>query len=262
MAYRTSFFVFSFLFIKLFKAKWLRFLRETLGFAEILNFYIERIPLPWLINLKIKEFWSLVFVKRLAQNWSDNCVPCKNMVIVKWSALTTKKSDCFFSTSYNRNDSSTYFFVSDIRDKDELSLKMKGIDVVYHSAALKHVIIWERSPYQAVQTNIVGVQNVINKAMENRVKHVVFTSSDKAVNPTSVLGTSKMMCERLISAANNSNFDSGQFFLRHASETFFDQMVLWLRFFTTRFLLEYLTLFLSNLKKYYQKSIFWPDRSW
>ena len=53
---------------------------------------------------------------------------------------------------------------------------------------------------------------MINGAMENRVKHVVFTSSDKAVNPTSVMGTSKLMCERLISAANNSNFDSGQNF--------------------------------------------------
>jgi FlaA1/EpsC-like NDP-sugar epimerase len=64
------------------------------------------------------------------------------------------------------------------------------------------VIFCEKSPYESVQTNINGVQNIISAALENQVGRVIFTSSDKAVNPTSVMGTSKLMGERLITAAN------------------------------------------------------------
>ena len=74
------------------------------------------------------------------------------------------------------------------------------MNIVFHTAAFKHVILCERSPFEAVQTNIMGVQNLIKGAIENKVECVVFTSSDKAVNPTSVMGTSKLMGERLISA--------------------------------------------------------------
>jgi len=86
---------------------------------------------------------------------------------------------------------------------------MKGIDVVFHVAALKHVVLCERSPLEAVQTNIHGVQNIINAAMENHVKKVIFTSSDKAVNPTNVMGTSKLMGERLMTAANSNSRENG-----------------------------------------------------
>ena len=85
---------------------------------------------------------------------------------------------------------------------------MKSIHVVFHAAAFKHVILCERSPFEAVQTNILGVQNVITGAFENQVERVIFTSSDKAVNPTSVMGTSKLMGERLMTAAN-SNYRKG-----------------------------------------------------
>jgi len=78
--------------------------------------------------------------------------------------------------------------------------------VLFHTAAFKHITLCERSPFEAVQTNIVGVQNLITAARENNVEHVIFTSSDKAVNPTSVMGTSKLMGERLMTAAN-SNLD-------------------------------------------------------
>jgi FlaA1/EpsC-like NDP-sugar epimerase len=81
---------------------------------------------------------------------------------------------------------------------------MKGIDWVFHTAAFKHVLQCERSPFEAVQTNILGVQNIIYAAIENRVERVIFTSSDKAVNPTNVMGTSKLMGERLITAANSN----------------------------------------------------------
>jgi FlaA1/EpsC-like NDP-sugar epimerase len=79
---------------------------------------------------------------------------------------------------------------------------MEGVDVVFHCAALKHVTIGEYNPFEIVRTNLVGLQNVVQSAIENRVSKVVFTSSDKAVNPTNAMGASKLMGERLIAAAN------------------------------------------------------------
>jgi FlaA1/EpsC-like NDP-sugar epimerase len=110
------------------------------------------------------------------------------------------------------NEPRARFFVADIRDSDELSRRMRGVDIVFHSAALKHVILCERSPEQAVQTNIHGVQNVIAAATENKVERVIFTSSDKAVNPTNVMGTSKLMGERLMTAANSHKRGDGPIF--------------------------------------------------
>lgn len=93
--------------------------------------------------------------------------------------------------------------VGDIRDVDRLDMLFEGVDVVFHLAALKHVILCEKSPFDATQTNIIGVKNVIQAALNNDVERVIFTSSDKGVNPTNVLGTSKLMGERLITAANS-----------------------------------------------------------
>lgn len=104
------------------------------------------------------------------------------------------------------------FFLADIRDYGKLRRKMKGIDIVFHAAAFKHVILCERSPYEAVQTNIQGVQNVILAASDNNVERVIFSSSDKAVNPTSVMGTSKLMGERLMTAANSNYRRKGPIF--------------------------------------------------
>jgi FlaA1/EpsC-like NDP-sugar epimerase len=96
-------------------------------------------------------------------------------------------------------------YVGDVRDSDKLMTVVDGIDNVFHLAGLKHVIICERAPFDAVQTNILGVKNVINAALAHDVQRVLFTSSDKAVNPTNVMGTSKLMGERLITAANSLN---------------------------------------------------------
>lgn len=93
--------------------------------------------------------------------------------------------------------------IGDIRDADKLHMMCAGVDIVLHTAALKHVILCERAPFDAVQTNIMGVKNVIQAALANNVERVIFTSSDKAVNPTNVMGTSKLMGERLFTAANS-----------------------------------------------------------
>ena len=90
----------------------------------------------------------------------------------------------------------------DIRDRNRIFGLMKGVDVVLHLAAMKHVIICEESAYDAVETNIVGTQNLIDAALMAEVKRFIFTSSDKAVNPSNGMGTSKLMAEKLVSAAH------------------------------------------------------------
>lgn len=126
--------------------------------------------------------------------------------------IDNNESQLFFLDQQYLEDSRANFFVADIRDRDELTRKMAGIDAVFHCAALKHVILCERSPEQAVQTNIQGVQNVIAAAQANDVQKVIFTSSDKAVNPTNVMGTSKLMGERLMTAANSNKRGKGPIF--------------------------------------------------
>ena len=106
------------------------------------------------------------------------------------------------------------FAFGDIRDARRLESLFSGMDVVLHTAALKHVASCELAPSEAVKTNILGVSNVIEAARNTGVGRELFTSSDKAVNPTNVMGTSKLMGERLMSAAQASarRHEAGLFF--------------------------------------------------
>ena len=94
-------------------------------------------------------------------------------------------------------------FLGNVRDEDRLRRAMDGVDIVFHCAALKHVYISEYNPFEAMQTNIEGTNNVIQAAIEAGVERVVLTSSDKAVNPTSTMGATKLLGERLFIAANH-----------------------------------------------------------
>jgi FlaA1/EpsC-like NDP-sugar epimerase len=116
--------------------------------------------------------------------------------------IDNNESELFFLMEEHRGMPGIEFMLGDVRDRDTLMRNMRGIDIVLHSAALKHVILCEQSPRDAIQTNIQGVQNVIDAAEAAHVERVLFTSSDKAVNPTNVMGTSKLMGERLMTAAN------------------------------------------------------------
>ncbi len=127
-------------------------------------------------------------------------------------AIDNNESEIFFLEQRFSKHTEANFFLGDVRDVEKLSSKMKGIDIVFHTAAYKHVVLCERSPFEAVQTNILGVQNIIKAAISNNVKRVIFTSSDKAVNPTNVMGTSKLMGERLMTAANCNMRPGGTIF--------------------------------------------------
>ena len=94
------------------------------------------------------------------------------------------------------------FLQCDVTNASELQRVFGGIDICVHAAALKHVPSCERSPFSALHVNVNGVENVMKAAHHHGVEKVLFTSSDKAVNPTNVMGTSKLMGERLFTAMN------------------------------------------------------------
>lgn len=94
------------------------------------------------------------------------------------------------------------FLIGDIRDRERLERAFENVDIVFHLAALKHVGACEYNPFEAVKTNIQGTQNVLDSAIHNNVELVLFTSSDKAANPSNAMGASKLMAERLVTAAN------------------------------------------------------------
>ena len=93
-------------------------------------------------------------------------------------------------------------FIGDVRDKERLFIAMEGVDIVFHTAALKHVPLCEYNPFEAIKTNILGTQNVIDAAFTNGVDKVVIISTDKAISPVNVMGATKLLAEKLAIAAN------------------------------------------------------------
>ncbi|MGG4172081.1 SDR family NAD(P)-dependent oxidoreductase [Bacillus safensis] len=96
------------------------------------------------------------------------------------------------------------FALGDVRDASRVKQLVKGVDIIFHAAALKQVPTCEDNPFEAVQTNIIGGQHVIEAALEHEVSHVVNISTDKAVSPTNAMGATKLISEKLFSQANES----------------------------------------------------------
>lgn len=108
-----------------------------------------------------------------------------------------------FDLEQELNSKKIRILIGDIRDKDRLVMAMDGIDIVFHTAALKHVPLCEFNPFDAVKTNVLGTQNVLEAALINNVEKVINVSTDKAVNPTNVMGATKLLAERLTISANH-----------------------------------------------------------
>ncbi len=95
------------------------------------------------------------------------------------------------------------YFIGDIRDLPRLERAMEGIDIVVHAAALKQVTAAEYNPFEAVKTNIIGGQNVIDACLASNVKRVIALSTDKAAAPINLYGATKLCSDKLFVAANN-----------------------------------------------------------
>lgn len=109
------------------------------------------------------------------------------------------------------NNQKVKFYIGDVRDKNSVDQVMPGVDYVFHAAALKQVPSCEFFPIQAVQTNILGAENVLTSAINHRAKRVVILSTDKAVYPINAMGMTKAMMEKVMIAKSRD--------LKDASET-------------------------------------------
>jgi len=95
------------------------------------------------------------------------------------------------------------FFVGDVRDRDRLMRAFRGVDIVVHAAAMKHVHICEYNPIEAIRTNVDGATNVADAALDRNVGRVIALSTDKAVSPLNLYGATKLCMEKLFVAANS-----------------------------------------------------------
>lgn len=95
------------------------------------------------------------------------------------------------------------FFIGDIRDKERLNRALRGVQIVVHAAALKQIPTCEYNPFEAVQTNILGAQNLINAAIDADIERVLALSTDKAVNPVNLYGATKLCADKLFIQGNS-----------------------------------------------------------
>ena len=140
----------------------------------------------------------------IGSNLKDQILADPNNQVKELVCIDNNENE-LFTAAQNDKRKNVRYCLSDIRSYDDIKALMEGIDIVLHVAALKHVFFGEQNPDQYLLTNIVGTQNIIKAAKANKVERVLYTSSDKAVNPTNVMGASKLMGERLITAANTNN---------------------------------------------------------
>jgi UDP-N-acetylglucosamine 4,6-dehydratase/UDP-glucose 4-epimerase len=95
------------------------------------------------------------------------------------------------------------FLIGDVRDYQRLEMALEDIDIVFHTAALKHVPKIEYNPFEAIKTNVIGTQNVIDACLKRNVEKAVCIGTDKAVSPLNTYGSTKLLMEKLFVAANN-----------------------------------------------------------
>lgn len=136
------------------------------------------------------------FGRAATQRLLDDFEPRKVIVL-------SRDEQKHFQMQQDMPDPRLRFFVGDVRDRGRLMRAFEGVDVVLHSAAMKHVSLAEYNPLEAIRTNIDGAVNVIDAALERGVKRVVALSTDKAVSPVNLYGATKLCMEKLFIAANS-----------------------------------------------------------
>lgn len=134
------------------------------------------------------------FAKRLLTEWD----PAKVIIFSRdeWKQWEMRQSDPVF------NHPKIRFFLGDVRDKERLKRAFRDVDLVLHAAAIKQVPVAEYNPDEAIKTNVLGAMHVIDAAIEAGVRKVIALSTDKAVNPVSLYGATKLCADKLFVAGN------------------------------------------------------------
>jgi UDP-N-acetylglucosamine 4,6-dehydratase len=131
------------------------------------------------------------FVDRVVTSWPDAIIRVYSRDELKQSELRAR-----------HGETSLRYFVGDVRDRDRLTRAAHGADIIVHAAAMKQVPACEYNPFEAVQTNILGAQNVVDAAIDAGVPKVIALSTDKAVNPVNLYGATKLCAEKIVVQGN------------------------------------------------------------
>jgi UDP-N-acetylglucosamine 4,6-dehydratase/5-epimerase len=142
------------------------------------------------------SFGNAVLLRFLSQDFKE----------IRIFSRDEKKQD---DMRHRINNPRVKFYIGDVRDKRSVDYVMKGVDYVFHAAALKQVPSCEFFPIEAVKTNVFGAENVIDSAIEHAVKRVVVLSTDKAVYPINAMGISKAMMEKVMIAKSRNLNETG-----------------------------------------------------
>ena len=140
------------------------------------------------------------FGKKFIETVLNNYKPGK---LIVYSRDELKQYEMQHSDDFMNTKTLVKFFIGDVRDYQRLKMAMSDVDIVIHAAALKQVPAAEYNPFEAVKTNIIGGQNVIDAAMSQGVKKVIALSTDKAAAPINLYGATKLTSDKLFISANN-----------------------------------------------------------
>jgi len=131
------------------------------------------------------------FVERVTRCWPDATIRVYSRDELKQSEMRTKFGD-----------RQLRYLIGDVRDRSRMTRAVEGADIVVHAAAMKQVEACEYNPFEAVRTNVLGAQHVVDAAIDARVKRVVALSTDKAVNPVNLYGATKLCAEKIFVQGN------------------------------------------------------------
>lgn len=135
--------------------------------------------------------FGTAFVERVTTEWPDATVRIYSRDELKQTEMRTRFGD-----------RQLRYLIGDVRDRARMSRAANGCDIVIHAAALKHVPVCEYNPFEAVRTNVLGSQHVVDAAIDAGVQRVVALSTDKAVNPVNIYGATKLCAEKIVVQGN------------------------------------------------------------
>ena len=127
----------------------------------------------------------------------------KKIIIFSRDEFKQSEMSKFFKNYFAKKFNKLRFFIGDVRDFDRLTYACREVDCIVHAAAMKQVETSEYNPMECIKTNILGAENVVRASIQNKVKHVIALSTDKAVNPINLYGATKLASDKIFISANN-----------------------------------------------------------